>query len=459
MLLGEMILHHSLKNNNKAISTPKLYIVHCIDTEGPLYESIEATFARLKSMFDIDLPATKKNLEKIQNQNADLGELSKPVSEAFNRHLLAYNDTWEKVDSMLDKIMTTDYREQFKDSCGDGIVYNWHCMDNVGFTANPRRRDLGFGNVFSHYKMKIVEHNSHDPIHWHFHPLSFNKDGHICSTSYDNSYEILHQILCRRLIDHNWFPIVNRAGFHAMRQDSSFFLEQWIPFDYSNQSSYDDLNSQPDSNRYGDWRRASKKWLPFNPSYDDYQLPGNMNRLSTRCLNIGTRYKLLTDNDIENAFKDAVENNSSILAFTNHDFRDMSVDIEDIYCRINKVQKKYQNVSTINSDAVTAMRNTFYGEESIDNEKIKINVELINELSVNKIIVTQKMGEVFGSQPYLAIKTKEGRYYHDNFNERSHKKTWEYILDSSSIKLQEIEKIVVASNDRYGNQSIEASKP
>ena len=44
----------------------------------------------------------------------------------------------------------------------------------------------------------------------------------------------LYQILCRRIIDHNWFPVVNRAGFHVERPDSHWFLEQFIPFDLSN---------------------------------------------------------------------------------------------------------------------------------------------------------------------------------------------------------------------------------
>jgi hypothetical protein len=438
---------------------PKLYIVHCIDTEGPLYESIDATFARLKAIFDIEMQATKANLKKIQRQEVDLGRHTKSISETFSEHLLAYNHTWDKIDLMLDKIMTKEYRDQFQDSDGNGIRYNWHCMDNVGFETNQRRRDLGFGSVFSHYKKKIEEYGAEDNIHWHFHPLSFNKDAHICNTSYDNSYELLHQIICRRLIDHNWFPTVNRAGFHAIRQDSSFFLEQWIPFDYSNQSTCNAKDMHSDSNRFGDWRRASKKWIPYHPSYDDYQLPGNMNRLTTKCLNVGTRFKLLTDEEIELSFQDALDNGSAILAFTNHDFRDMSVDIEDTYNRINKIHENYQNVHTINSDAVTAMKDTFYSYENKESPKIEIDLEIITESGVDKIIATLKQGEVFGSQPYLAIKTNEGRYYHDNFNERNHPTTWEYILDSSTMKLSTIERVVVASNDRYGSQSIVGLQP
>ena len=29
-----------------------VHVVHCIDTEGPLHESVEATFERLKRIFE-----------------------------------------------------------------------------------------------------------------------------------------------------------------------------------------------------------------------------------------------------------------------------------------------------------------------------------------------------------------------------------------------------------------------
>ena len=168
--------------------------------------------------------------------------------------------------------------------------------------------------------------------------------------------------------------------------------------------------------------------------------------------------KLLTDQEIEFAFRDSIENGSAILAFTNHDCRNMAVDIEDIYKRINNIHKSFQNVSTINSDAVTAMRNTHYGDDNKIDVDIKIDLEISKESEIDKIIVKVKHGEVFGSQPYLALKTNDGRYYHDNFNERNYPKSWEYVLDESSIKLLNVEKIAVASNDIYGNQSIASLK-
>lgn len=45
---------------------PILHIVHCIDTEGPLDEDLQATFERLKYIFGIHLKPTRENLNLIQ---------------------------------------------------------------------------------------------------------------------------------------------------------------------------------------------------------------------------------------------------------------------------------------------------------------------------------------------------------------------------------------------------------
>ncbi len=440
-------------------NTPsKLYIVHCVDTEGPLYESLEETFIRLRDIYGIELDSTEENLVRIQNQEIDFGGLEGSVAKTFSRHLIEYNDTWDKIDLMLSNIMSYEYRNKFLDSLGNGIIYNWHCLDHVGFENNIRRRDIGYGNIFTHYRKNIKEYNSPDKIHWHFHPLSFSKAAHLNATSYDNSYEILHQILSRRVIDNDWFPIVNRAGFHVIRQDSSFFLEQWIPFDYSNQSLYtlydDKSDRENSSKRFGDWSRAPKEWIPYNPSYSDYQIPGSMNRCTTKCLNIGTRETLLSDYEIEMAFQNSRDHGAAILSFTNHDFREMSVDIDDIYSRIHDIGRKYQDVSIINSDALDAMQKILFNEQEITDNTIMLEVGLFNSNGVHKVVVSCKNGSVFGSQPYLAIRTTKGQYYHDNLYEKEFMKSWEYIFDASSVDINAIDKVSIAANDKYGNQSI-----
>ena len=38
----------------------------------------------------------------------------------------------------------------YKDSFGNGWVFNWHCLDHVGYINNPRRRDMGYHNIFDY---------------------------------------------------------------------------------------------------------------------------------------------------------------------------------------------------------------------------------------------------------------------------------------------------------------------
>ena len=353
--------------------------------------------------------------------------------------------------------MSDEFREKFVDSRGKGIVYNWFVIDHVGFETNERHRDMGYGNVFKFYRRKIKEFGNKDKIYFHFHPISFSKEAHIPATSFDNSMYYLLQVLVRRLIDFNWFPVAYRAGFHTIRQDSNLFLERWIPFDYSNQATYENEKTfQIDisNGRFGDWRRAPKEWKPYHPDIKDYQSKGSMNRWITKCLNIGTRLRLLTDLEIRKAFELAEKEGKAILAFTNHDFRDMRLDIIDVYSRIWNISKEFPDVKLYNCDAVEAMQRYFYTENEIIWNKLNLSFKWEKGVNYDRLIIETMNGEVFGSQPFLAIKTKDGRYLHDNFDEYNKKNSWSYTFDKLTLKLKQIESIKVASNDKYGNQFV-----
>ena len=61
------------RNKLKHSSPHTVYIVHCVDTEGPLYESVEATFERLKSIFKLDFEPSFGLLRRLQAGEVDLG--------------------------------------------------------------------------------------------------------------------------------------------------------------------------------------------------------------------------------------------------------------------------------------------------------------------------------------------------------------------------------------------------
>lgn len=424
-----------------------IYVVHCIDTEGPLYESIAATFERVNKIFDLDLEVSNENLKKLQNKELDLNGKEDKVYNVVAPKRINTNDTWDKIDNMLDKITNDDFRNKYKDSYGNGWIYNWFCMDHVGFTdENPRRRDMGYHNIFDHYMLyNKLNNNNQDLIQWHYHPLPIIKDAHRSGTAYLNSSNI-YEILARKIIDRNWFPSTFRPGFHAERPGSHWFLEQWIPFDYANQACDDNVD-QPDlsEGRFGDWRRAPKSWIPYKPDFHDYQKKGNCNRYIARCLNMEARLRELKKSDIEKAFEEARENGNSLLAFTDHDFRDMSLEIDKVAKMIKEVTDDYPDVKFKHSNAIDAMRNVLDLNNNLEPD---FNVSLKRYSNKAELNVTAK-NNIFGSQPFLALKTHSNEYIWDNFDFQG-ENHWSYTFDFNTIKVEALAKIGIAANNNAG---------
>ena len=430
-------------------SEKTLYVVHCIDTEGPLNETLEATFKRLKSIFGIELEPTQKNLKDIQNCRLDFNGQEASIAKCFSQDLLRYNRNWVEIDLMLSEALSKNFREKQLDDYGGGWVYSWHCMDHVGLSENPRNKDIGYGNIFNHYSSILKNSESdQDEINWHFHPLSLTRNPLHAATSYENNFDLLHQILCRRIIDHNWFPVVNRPGFHAERPDSHLFLEQWLPFDYANQCGTN-LTNQPDLSfgRFGDWERAPETWRGYHPDHDDYQREGSCRRRIFRCLNVGTRFRALTGQHVRAAFAEADECGSAILAFADHDYRDIRKDVDAVRKLLGVVKLEYPSVKIRYAGAEAAAVELLGLQQ-------KPRLELTLRLDSDRIYVEVVSGEIFGPQPYLAIKTKQNNYFHDNFDMLESKRKWTYVFDEQTFKLDCISAIGVGSAGRYGGFDI-----
>jgi hypothetical protein len=438
-----------------------VYVVHCIDTEGPLHESIDATFERLRAIFHLELEPSADLLRRLQAGEVDLRGLEAAVQRVVDPHLLAYNDTWDKVDAMLAELMDESFRTRVRDSLGYGWIYNWFCVDHVDYDSNPRRRDIGYHNIFEHYRQMIRDTDSdRDGLHFHYHPHSFRREAHRCATHWWSSSDSLQQILSRRVIDHHWFPSAHRPGFHVIRPDSHWFLEQHIPFDFSNQAmagtGLDSAQFGLSGGRFGDWRRAPATWAPYHPSADDYQVPGNCRRWIARCLNVGTRYRLLQEQDVRQAFQEAAEGRPAILAITNHDFRNMGPDVDATRELLQRVAADFPGVPFLYSEAVRAMRSAL-------NLPAQPPCEL--DLTIQRVDSSTHVLEVcsptptFGPQPWLALKTVGGTYHSDNFDTDRPFHKWQYVFDDETFPLSAVEAIGVAANNSFGTATVALLDP
>lgn len=430
---------------DKIKMSKELYIVHCVDTEGPLNESIYDTFDRIKNIFGIELSPDEATLKKLQKKEIDLGGKEEAVYQLVAPQRLNMNKTWTEIDGMIKRITSNEYRNAVLDSAGNGWYYNWFCMDHVGFLGvNPRHRDAGYHNIFDYYRRLCVLQNN-DDVQFHFHPISISGDYNLSGTNYLFNSP-LYDILAHKIIDRGWFPSAYRPGFHCERPDANWFLEQWIPFDYANQSCENSCN-QPDlaDGRWGDWRLATSQWESYHPNSRNYQIPGDYKRSIARCLNIEARLREINIDEVRKAFKRADSGKTTILAFCNHDFRNMEPEIDKIRDLICKVKMEFNNVKFYFSNAITAFRK----ELQINITPPDLNAELLVQDS-NHAVLTVSASNCFGPQPFLAIKDKGKGYYYENFDFTLDKNKWTYTFDDNTIILDHVDTIGVACNSDSG---------
>lgn len=435
-------------------TAPTVHVVHCIDTEGPLHESLAATFGRLEHSFGIRLDPTPENLRAVRQGALDLGGWEQAASRMVAPELLDYLDTWERIDEMLATVMDPAWRARLADSGGDPWVCNWFCMDHVGFSANPRRRVLGYHAIFDHYAGWLSRRPElGDALHFHFHPVPISGQAHHRATSLFANADTLFQVLARRIIDRGWFPCAFRPGFNATRPDGHWFLEQYIPFDFANQAQADADGSQPDraTGRFVDWRRAPASWTPYHPSHDDHQVPGSCRRFIARCLNIGTRARNLTQDEVDQAFAQAAQGHPVVLAFTNHDFRDIRPAMEAVQEMLERAETRHPDVDFVHCEARRAMRSAM-GLEPPGPLRFDLRWD-------GPVLHIRAVRPLFGPQPFLALHLADGRYATDNLDVTEPGLAYSYTFDAETVPLDELARVGVAACDATGAVGVALAAP
>ena len=85
----------------------------------------------------------------------------------------------------------------------------------------------------------------------------------------------------------------------------------------------------------------------------------------------------------------------------------------------------------------------------VNQKKIRFKIKLFGD----KIFISSD-DKIFGPQPFLAIKTKNKKYYHENFYIKKPFKEWIYTFDRHSVKKNNVDIFAFAANDKFGNTCI-----
>ena len=124
-----------MKETRKVVSSkfPEVYIVHCVDAEGPLNETLCATFERLKYIFGIELEPNEMNFQKLVDGKIKSGNefIDRQVAVTFSKEVLSYNRTWAEIEKMNGKLFSEEFRTSIIDSFQQSWKITWFCLDHI----------------------------------------------------------------------------------------------------------------------------------------------------------------------------------------------------------------------------------------------------------------------------------------------------------------------------------------
>lgn len=357
-------------------------------------------------------------------------------------------NSWDRVDRLIDEITSDEFRMRFPDSGNQGLVYSWFIIHLTGFKTNPFNRPMGYHAVYDHYleRYKKTMLKNNDGIYWHYHQPAPSGIGNEWCRDWTHCTEY-HNILCHMILDRKFFPSCFRAGGRIEDDDLSNWIEEWIPFDYSNNSGDVDWNRVESDGKklidVCDWRRAPTEWAPYHPSKYDYQVEGDQKRLLLRCPDLASPVHTLSKKEIRNAFERASSGKNAVLAFFEHDRRDnVRAKIMEYACKqIYEVSKEYKNVKWYYENAKNAV------VKALGLNKL-IAPSFTAEVRQSDRIYIETKDKIFGTSPFTAA------LINHKYEEIPLHIIGENKWLSGHIQIKELDKIGVASNSPSGESGV-----
>lgn len=325
------------------------------------------------------------------------------------KHADLLND-WPTVHKGLAKYFTPSFRNTLVDDAGEGAKISWFINSWSGFESNPVHRDFGWFNIHDQiigtWGQEIKKQK--DGIFWIYNHPDETRIGNKWGLDWFHNTHYL-QILARMVLEKEYFPKFVQVP--TADTQSTNFLENYFPFELSNRHSklLNWENIEADGRMTKDilkWDKAPDSWIPYRPDFNDHQLPGHMKHRMFRILDIKTRIITFPESEILKAFEEANAGNDCVITGYEHDFRDRSEAVQDIFLApINKMRAKYPKVKVFNTNMFDAALKMY---KTTEHSRFDFDVE-----SKCDHIQISSTAPLFNHSPFVAVKFQD-KYLHIN---------------------------------------------
>ncbi|HDQ00820.1 MAG TPA: hypothetical protein ENN22_16780, partial [bacterium] len=353
------------------------------------------------------------------------------------------------------QVMDPMFRAQFKDSYGTPLKMTWWMMAGNIFRY-ARNNNVPIPNIMTLYLMKKYHGDNiaviGDELSLHYHTFfwsDYDGDGMYYwnqSLTFMECFDDFNYTLAQFLLDEQLFPVSFRSGWHYMDNDWQNYLDERV-LPYSMHNAYPSKRTdltEPLDNTY-DWSMAPAEFVPYNPSPENYQIPGDGPGWNVRSAHFNrTRYANLMDS----VFIAANNGKDQVACFWGHlPETDFLTNIEILDSLAQKMSTRYPDVKFRYCTAIEAMQRW---RQSNDDQAPNL---IINEEEVgDKVRFRIQTDEpIFQTQPFVAVKDIYEQYY---VAECVAIGTNEWRTTDLFTKAH-LAKVGVAVCDTMGNQSLE----
>ncbi len=352
------------------------------------------------------------------------------------------------------QVMNPDFRARLVDSDGQPLKLTWWMMAGNIFRY-ATNKNVPIPNIMTLYLMKKyhgqnVRANS-DELSLHYHTFiwsDYNKDGQFYwnqAPNFNTSKEDFDFTLAQFLLEEQVFPVSFRSGWHYMDNDWQAYLDNFIlPYSFHNDypAKHTDLQ-EPIDNNY-DWSQAPSTFVPYRPSPQNYQLPGNGRGWNVRSAHF---WRVIYQGLMDTVFSAAQNGKDQVACFWGHlPEKDFVSNLQAIDSIAHACEKKYPGVRFFYCTATEAMQR-WRKLTDISPPQVTLNETASGE-QLYFLIETDR--PIFQKQPFVAVKDIYEDYKKLECTSVG-SNAWQTV---TPIDRNQVAKVGVAVCDSLGNQTL-----
>jgi len=332
-----------------------------------------------------------------------------------NRYHCYYNiDLYTNPLKNAYQVMDPSFRSQFIDSYGQPLKMTWWMMAGNIFRYADNK-NVPVPNIMTLYLMKkyhgenIIATGDELTLHYHtFFWSDYDGDGAFWwnqSKTFNESLDDFNFTLAQFLLEEEVFPVSFRSGWHYMDNDWQHYLDEKIlPYSLHNDYPHKRQDETEPLDNTFDWSLSPSDFIPFRPSYSNYQIPGNGKGWNVRSAHFSTTR---TNDYMDKIFAAANEGNDQVACLWGHlPENDFLTNIEIMDSLAHEMANRYPDVSFRYCTAIEAMQ---LWRETNDTQAP--NLILSEEPDGNNVYFKIQSDEhIFQSEPFVAVKDIYERY-------------------------------------------------